>query len=889
MVWVFSAGLWLLLAFALARCFLGLGDTPAHARQAAVGLLILLVVAAPLYFRPHEEILGGEDPGAYLNAAVTFGRTGQLTHVDPLLSQVPEANRPAFLYGHSMFGQTKDACLWIKDLHAAEIGPWFQPAYPVMLSLPLKLLPAWCVLYGAPLMALLAALALAAVGTQLYGRRRVGMLAILFFLLNPVVLWNGRSPRAEWGAVLFFWLGLALLARAWRSPGERRIVDFSVGAACLLVAPFFHITAWFGVIPMVLVLLIKTVLGRRLFILIIPVLAAGALGFLMQLACVTDCYSVLPNLKLLLKHSYAVATVAVLLLLALVALCGRLASTAGPAQPMTDRKPGWFAWGLWLLLPLAGIAVWWGRDAMGHLPFLPAKTVYWFSLTNLRGLALLVSRFALLATVAGWGVWLFRPGAHADLRVGLAAVLLPGLFLTGWMDNYMMESRRMLLFPVPVMALCLAALVMWLWDRRGVWGQPTAVMAGVVLLYAIWHGRTHLAKQVDCAGLYRALEKIATPVQKAKGWLLAEYSQTAAPMEHMFGIPTLAIDSDYHAEYSPLAEQAWRRIMMANPTQPCFFLTPFQPPHSEFFTFKLERRLAYRGKTLVRELGQLPRRIAPYELTLSLYRMSLRLASATQREAQQFPHVWLPDAGNMGLRGFANLRIEAWPVRGFALPAKTGVNIPLDGDTPLLTADGLYFIFHGPFIPGRAPPRVDGNFAGIREVRWIHLTDDWWVLRLRGAMRFERNFHIHSPQDAVLADVQILRGGVQQSLAVGWPAEEMTSKPLPPVRARWTQPHASFVLPAPRDTGGELFLYVAAPAAVGATMPLQVAGRGMTNMPPVQVATDEPHWVVVRTADIGFTPENPVVMLNTDKPWRCGIRGFPSELGVLLVYAVAIE
>lgn len=888
MVWLFSAGLWLLLGVSLWRASRDLGSVYAQARQVVYGLAALFVLALPLYLRPHEEITGGEDPGAYINSAVTFSRTDHLRYVDPLLVQIPEADRAAFLYGHKAFKQTKDACLWVKDLETAEIGPWFQPAYSVLLSLPLKFLPPWCVLYGAPLLALLSALALAAVGAQLLGRRLGSVLTALFFLLNPIVLWNGRSPRAEWGAVLFFWLGLALILRSWRSPGERRTIDFVFGALCLLVAPFFHITAWLGVAPVIVVLLIKSVLGRRLFMLIIPVAVGGLFGFLTQLVEVTDCYGLLPRIQPLLQHPRWIIAGAAVLWLALLALCGRLAPPAGPAKPMADRKPNRVAWVLWLALLVAGVAIWLGRDEKGQLPWLPAYMVNYFSLTNLRGLALLVSRLVLVVALAGWAAWLFRRGAHADLRLGLAVALLPGLLLTGWMNNYMMESRRMLLFPAPVMALALAAVVLWLWERRSGWGRLAAVGLSALVLAAMWRGRTHLATHVETPGLYRACANIAAPMQQAHGWLLAEYSQLAAPQEHLFGIPTLAMDTDYHAELAPVAERAWAQLMRAHPGRACFFVTPFQPPYSEYFVFTPERREVYRGPTLIHELGRLPRRITDYSVTLSLYRMALRTPRTTANENVRFPQLFKADAGNMGLHGFANLREENWAVRGLALPAKTGVQIPLDGARPLLAGDGLYFIFRGPFRPD-ARPRVAGNFTGIREVHWIHLADEWWVLRLRGALRFERACHIHSTVDALLSDVVLHHDGICQSLTTGWPEDEVTTQPLPTVRARWTVPKASFSLPVSDQTNGELFIYAAAPEAVGPTMTMRVAGRGATNISPVKLVTGAPRWYVFRDADIGLTPMHPVVTLMTDQPWRHTIRGFPPELGLLLAYAVSTD
>jgi len=353
MAWLFSAGLWALLIVALAWSFRVLTDTPSRTREIAVIALVLLTLAVPLYFRPHEEILGGATPGAYINAAAEFGRTGRLTYTDGLLAKVLEPERMAFCYGDFASAPTKDACLWIKDPQTAEIGPRFEPAYALLLCLPLRFLPAWCALYEAPVLTLLAAAALGIVGIQLLGRRRGGLFAVLFFLLNPLVLWNGRCPCTELGALVFFWLGLALLVRAWRSPGERRIVEFLLGALCLVVFPFFHITAWFGVLPVAMVLLAKAMLGRRLFILIVPMTVVGVCGFLSQLVYATDSYHLLPRLRSLLEHPRWLALMAGAGLLTFLVLCGRLAAPARAVRPMADNKSQIVALVVWILLTSA--------------------------------------------------------------------------------------------------------------------------------------------------------------------------------------------------------------------------------------------------------------------------------------------------------------------------------------------------------------------------------------------------------------------------------------------------------------------------------------------------------------------------------------------------------
>ncbi len=883
MVWLISGGLWLLLAVALWRAVRGLADDPARTRAGRWAILVLFLLAVPLYFRPHEELQGGEDPGSYINSAATFARTGQLCHTDPLLAQVPSAERKAFLYGHAGFNQTKDACLWVKNLEQAEVGPWFQPAYAVLLSLPLTCLPGWCALFGAPLLALLSALALAALGAQLFGRRRGGLLALLFFLLLPVVLWNGRSPRAEWGAVLFFWLALALLARAWRAPGGRCVLDFTLGMVCLCLAPFFHITAWFGVIPVLFLLLVQAARGRRLFLLTVPIATLGALGFVAHILYVTDCYYLVQRFPAVLRHPLTILGTAAAVMLLLLVLNRKRTLPA----PLSDRAARNWALALWVLLLLAGVATWLGRDAHGRLPLLSRASADYFSLTDLQGLGGLVSRFALLAGLAGWGAWLWRRGPHVGLRLGLAAALLPGLLLTGWMNNYMMETRRMLLFPAPILALALAALVLWLWELRGRWPRAAALALSLALLVGMWRGRTHLATHTDAAGFHRSLAALAATIQKENGWLFAEYSQTAAPMEHLFGIPTLALDSDYHASSAPKAERAWSALLAAHPQRAIFFMTPFGPPRSALLAFTPVQRVTYHGSVLRRELGQLPRQIDREELTLSLYRVARRTPESVAREAVAFPQTFAPEASSIGLTGFANQRTETWSIRGLPLPGGASASVGLVGDAAARSGDELVFILNGAQLASNAPPRIVTGVEGVQGTRWLSLGEGWWAFSVRGAsLQADRAVQLECSAAALLTEVLLHRETAFHSLAGGWLDDQLRKQTLAPVRARWMLPLGSFMLPAPQGLAGDLYLFMIAPDALGAFMPLRVGKKGN---PHTLVTTAAPRWYLFRAVDIGYSSEQPVVTLATKQPWRLSISGFPPELGVLFVRAVAAE
>ncbi len=172
----------------------------------------MVVLAAVLMFRPHEDIFGGEDPGAYLNSGAAYGRQGRFFFTDDLLSLVRPDLRPLFYFGHAGYGPTKDACLWVCNEDLALVGPHFQPAYPLLIAAAVRLAGTPdAALYVVPFFAMLAALALAVLaGRLLTPRPWCGLAAFWLFLLNPLTAWHGRAPRPEIIAACMLFGGLAI-------------------------------------------------------------------------------------------------------------------------------------------------------------------------------------------------------------------------------------------------------------------------------------------------------------------------------------------------------------------------------------------------------------------------------------------------------------------------------------------------------------------------------------------------------------------------------------------------------------------------------------------------------------------------------------------------------
>jgi hypothetical protein len=56
----------------------------------------ILAFAVSVYFPPFEHILGGRDPGIYVNAGFHLAREGKLIYTDPLVADIPIEARPLF-------------------------------------------------------------------------------------------------------------------------------------------------------------------------------------------------------------------------------------------------------------------------------------------------------------------------------------------------------------------------------------------------------------------------------------------------------------------------------------------------------------------------------------------------------------------------------------------------------------------------------------------------------------------------------------------------------------------------------------------------------------------------------------------------------------------------
>ena len=201
---------------------------------AVVGGLLLLVAGAALLERPHEYLLGGLDPGVYVNAAIHIGRSGSVVWWDHDMSSLsPTARAALFREPVDPFGQgSRLIGFYIVDATRGWVVPHGVHLLPAAMAIGFAL-GGVTGLFGTPPVLALVGIACVVTLARRWGGTAAGGLAALLLLANPAENWFGRYPAAEllvqigvFGSVLCFAVALAVHSRA---------VAFAAGALLGLI------------------------------------------------------------------------------------------------------------------------------------------------------------------------------------------------------------------------------------------------------------------------------------------------------------------------------------------------------------------------------------------------------------------------------------------------------------------------------------------------------------------------------------------------------------------------------------------------------------------------------------------------------------------------------
>jgi hypothetical protein len=177
-------------------------------------LLIWLLAAGWLFFRPHEFIIGGADAGVYVNLSASIAENGRILIQDPILADLEPTLYPALL---RHLPPTENASViapyyalpgfYITDASAGEITPQFFHLHPVWQAVAYSLGGVRAALLMTGLWAMGGALALYLIVRQLVSWE-AAVLALAALSLNALQVWFARYPTTEMLTQFLLWAGL---------------------------------------------------------------------------------------------------------------------------------------------------------------------------------------------------------------------------------------------------------------------------------------------------------------------------------------------------------------------------------------------------------------------------------------------------------------------------------------------------------------------------------------------------------------------------------------------------------------------------------------------------------------------------------------------------------
>jgi hypothetical protein len=187
----------------------------------ALAPLLLVALCGARFFPPAEYIIGGRDPGTYVNEGIQLAQRGALVITDPVVRAVPADARDLFFPRHRLHDGTPRADYWgirfmgfpIRDPDAGAVVGQFPHLLPASMAVGYGLNGLTGVRQTTPAWAILGVLAVYFAGARLFGRP-VALPAAALLSLNVVQLWFARYPNTEVVMQALVFAGLLANARA---------------------------------------------------------------------------------------------------------------------------------------------------------------------------------------------------------------------------------------------------------------------------------------------------------------------------------------------------------------------------------------------------------------------------------------------------------------------------------------------------------------------------------------------------------------------------------------------------------------------------------------------------------------------------------------------------
>ena len=250
--------------------------------------LIGLAFAIFFFVPPSEYIVGGRDPGVYMNEGIQIAQRGTLTVEDPMVAAVPAEFRDLFFpaFDRPGYYSSRFMGFFLLDPDDGTVVGQFPHLYPLWIAVGYGVNGLSGARYVVGLWALLGVVAVYFSGAWLVGRSAAAAGALLL-TVHVSQVWFSRYPNSEMLLQVLIFAALLAYSRA-TTEGNRFFAP--VAATLLSLALFAHITAVLAVGAFVIASLLGIFDGRRPQLTFLLPVTAGTLVAMVYFATVLAPY-----------------------------------------------------------------------------------------------------------------------------------------------------------------------------------------------------------------------------------------------------------------------------------------------------------------------------------------------------------------------------------------------------------------------------------------------------------------------------------------------------------------------------------------------------------------------------------------------------------------------
>ena len=503
--------------------------------------LALVTLALWVFLPPSEYIVGGKDPGVYMNAGVQIAQRGSLVIEDRLVSSLPAETRGLFFPQHRglPYYSNRFMGFFLVNPDTGSVIDQFPHLYPTAIAIGYDMAGLTGARYTSTACAVMGVLALYFLGARLIGRP-TGAAAAGLLAMHLVQVWHARIPNSEILAQVLLLGGLLALARAHY---DDDVFFAPVAGVMLGLLPFARFDGVLAVLLAGVGLAAHWLTGGRVLWAFLVPLSAALMAFGVYLLTWLAPYAVLPRIWVSANRTT----------LAALAVAGAVAWVAGlrlrQEDAFTLRLRRWLPHMLSAVVIALAAYAWFLRVPEGKLALHDAYSLRMFSwYVHPAAIAAALAGLAIIAPRVFW-----RDPSFFAVACGTAIFVFYSIRIV---PEHFWVTRRYLPILLPAVLLGIATtLLLPLAGRAGAGARAAqagryALRLAVLALvgWGFWSATSRVRPHVEYAGIIPRLEALASRFSPQDLVIVESRNASdihvlALPLAYIYDKPVLVLNS----------------------------------------------------------------------------------------------------------------------------------------------------------------------------------------------------------------------------------------------------------------------------------------------------------------------------------------------------------